>query len=60
MKTDEEIKSKLKELYEIREAIEEADDSSSREAQDELTAINNQIMILEWVLAKEKYYVLDY
>ena len=51
MKTQEEIKIKLKELqlvrYQLKKELKETKEESLKE---QLTAVNNQIMMLKWAL----------
>ena len=55
MKAIKEIRSQLNDLYLVRSSlnkeVKEVDDISVKE---QLTAVNNQIMILQWVLTEKK------
>lgn len=48
MKNEKEIKSKLNELYLVRKALEKENPIQK----EQLTAVNNQIFMLRWVLGK--------
>lgn len=50
-KTLEEIRTKLKELYLVRSSIDK--EEKTENIKEQLTAVNNQIMMLRWVLGRE-------